>query len=362
MRRGRRRRARALPRPSRARRRRGRARRSRRLCGGARGSAAPSRRPVRRSACQRPATRTKGSFAAARSASSCSLRTVSPTASFQSNVASEAVERRPLERAGRPLLVAVRLTRSLLGDPSQVPGSSTGTPRASSSGIASRRNSCTSSPSSSASAGVASVEADAVLGEQRLDLGQLAGQVAVRVARAQEREDLVALLVQQPGGQPEGRIVLGVQPQLEHQRRPALVQVEAELPRRRGAAAEAVVEPAGEPAVERRVARVARQLRVGRAEPVEEELDARSGGRSAARRRAGPVRPEGGRARSGRRGRGRDRARSRRGRRRTPRRRLPGAQRRSGRAPPARSRRAWRPRTRARSRRRARGRGGRGPR
>ena len=53
----------------------------------------------RRSACQRPATRTNGSFAAARSASSCSLRTTSPRASCQSNVASEAVERRPLERA-----------------------------------------------------------------------------------------------------------------------------------------------------------------------------------------------------------------------------------------------------------------------
>ena len=111
--------------------------------------------------------------------------------------------------------------------------------------------------------GLRLVEADAVLGEQRLDLGQLPGQVAVRVARAQEREDLVALLVQQPGGQPEGRIVLGVQPHLEHQGRPALVQVQAELPRSRGAAAEAVVEPAGEAAVERRVARVARQLRVG---------------------------------------------------------------------------------------------------
>ena len=72
---------------------------------------------VRRSACQRPATRTNGSFAAASSASSSSLRTTSPTASCQSNVASAAVERRPLERAGGPLLVAVRLTRSLLGDP-----------------------------------------------------------------------------------------------------------------------------------------------------------------------------------------------------------------------------------------------------
>ena len=103
--------------------------------------------------------------------------------------------------------------------------------------------------------GLGFVEADAVLGEQRLDLGQLPGEVAARVARAEEREDLVALLVQERGGQPESRVVLGVQPQLEHERRPALVQVEAELPRSRGATAEAVVEPAGEPPVERRSSR-----------------------------------------------------------------------------------------------------------
>src|SRR5688572_18132979 len=51
--------------------------------------------------------------------------------------------------------------------------------------------------------------------------------------------------------------------------------MEAELPRRRRAAAEAVVEPAGEPPVERGVPRVTRQLRVGSAEPVEEELECR---------------------------------------------------------------------------------------
>ncbi len=132
------------------------------------------------------------------------------------------------------------------------------------------------------------VEPDAVVGEQRLDLGQLLGQVAVRVARTEEREDLVALLREQPRGQPERRVVLRVQPQLEHQRRPALVQVQAELPRGRGAAAEAVVEPAGEPAVERRIARVARQLRIGCAEPVEEELDR---GRPAVSQRGGEPDP-----------------------------------------------------------------------
>ena len=279
----------------------------------------------RRSACQRPATRTNGSFAAARSASSCSLRTTSPTASRQSNVASAAVERSPLERAARPLLVAVRLTRSLLGDPSHAPGSSTGTPRASSSGIASRRNSCTSSASSSASAGSAS--------SKRMPCSASSGSISVSCrARSRrgslarrKREDLVALLVQERGGQPESRIVLGVQPQLEHECRPALVQVEAELPRRRGAAAEAVVEPAGEPPVERRVAGVARQLRLGGARARRGRARARSGGRSAALRRAGRARPAGGRARSGRRGRGRGRARSRRGRRRTRRRRPRGA-------------------------------------
>ena len=49
--------------------------------------------------------------------------------------------------------------------------------------------------------------------------------------------------------------------------------MEAELPRRRGAAAEAVVDPAGEPPLERRVAGVARQLGLGGGEPVEEELE-----------------------------------------------------------------------------------------
>ncbi len=214
-----------------------------------------------------------GSFAAARSASSCSLRTTSPTESRQSKVASAAVERSPLERTATPLLVAVRLTRSRLGDPSQVPGSSTGTPRASSSGIVSRRKSCTSSASSSASAGSADVEADAVLGQQRLDLGQLTREVASRVARAEEAEDLVALLVQKRGRQREGRVVLCVQPELEGECGPALVQVESELPRSRGATAEAVVQPAGQPPVERRIAGVARQLGLGGAQPVEEELE-----------------------------------------------------------------------------------------
>ena len=128
------------------------------------------------------------------------------------------------------------------------------------------------------------VEANPVLGEQRLDLGQLPGQVAARVARAEEREDLVALLVEERRGQAQGRVVLGVQPELEHEGRPALVQVQAELPRRRGAPAEAVVEPAGQPPVQRRVAGVARQLRVGGAEPVEEELE--RGGTAVAQRGA----------------------------------------------------------------------------
>ena len=68
------------------------------------------------------------------------------------------MERSPLERPPKPLLVAVRLTRSRLG-------------------------------------------------EQRLDLRQLPGEVAARVAGAEEPEDVVALLLEQRGGQAERRVV-----------------------------------------------------------------------------------------------------------------------------------------------------------
>ena len=227
----------------------------------------------RRSACQRPATRTNGSFAAARSASSCSLRTTSPSASFQSKVASDAVERRPLDRAPTPLLVAVRLTRSLLGDPSQAPGSSTGTPRASSSGIASRRNSCTSSPSSSASAGFAS--------SKRMPCSASSGSISVSCRARSRRASLARrkLKTSSPSScsSEAGSPRVGSSSACSHSSStsavPALVEVEAELPGSRGATAEAVVEPAGEPPVERRVAGVARQLRLGSAEAVEEELE-----------------------------------------------------------------------------------------
>ena len=122
------------------------------------------------------------------------------------------------------------------------------------------------------------VEPDAELREQRLDLGELEDQIAARIARAQEREDVVAALPQEQCGKPERRIVFRLQPQLEHERRRAvvvrpLVEAQAERPRRRDDVSQAVVHPAGKPPVERRVPRGGRQQRVGRGEPVDEELE-----------------------------------------------------------------------------------------
>ena len=101
-----------------------------------------------RTACQRPPTRTNGSFWRARSRSSSSVSVSSPTASFQSKRAIASVERSPEE--GR--LVAVRLSRTRFGARTHSPGSRTGTARSPSSGMVSRRNGPTSSGAITASA------------------------------------------------------------------------------------------------------------------------------------------------------------------------------------------------------------------
>ena len=238
----------------------------------------------RRRACQRPPIRMNGSLAAASSASSSSVRTSSPTASRQSNRASSAVERRPLDRTGGPL-VARRLTRRRLRVPSQAAGSMTGTPRSSSRGTALRRKRRTVVGLELRLGRLGRMELDPGFGEERLDLRQLPDQIAARVAGTQEREDLVAAAPEQRRGQAERRIVLRLQPQLEHDRvsvlrlRPRpLVEVEAEPPRRRGASTEAGVDPARQPPSQRRVARVGREHRLGGGEPVQEQL---RGGRAA---------------------------------------------------------------------------------
>src|SRR6185437_15961640 len=95
------------------------------------------------------------------------------------------------------------------------------------------------------------LELDPLLGEERLDLAELADEVLARVARAKEREDAVPPVPHERGGQAERGIVLRLQPQLEHELRPTagrpLVEVQAQLPRGGRAArerTEAVVHPA----------------------------------------------------------------------------------------------------------------------
>ena len=60
-------------------------------------------------------------------------------------------------------------------------------------------------------------ELDPCLRQERLDLGEPPDQVAPRVARAQEREDPVLAVPDERRGESERRIVLRLEPQLEHE-------------------------------------------------------------------------------------------------------------------------------------------------
>ncbi len=60
-------------------------------------------------------------------------------------------------------------------------------------------------------------ELDPCLRQERLDLGEPPDQVAPRVARAQEREDPVLAVPDERRGKSERRIVLRLEPQLEHE-------------------------------------------------------------------------------------------------------------------------------------------------
>ena len=126
------------------------------------------------------------------------------------------------------------------------------------------------------------LELDPVLREERLDLAELADEVLARVARAQKREDAVPAVPHERGRQAERGVVVRLQPQLEHELCPAagrpLVEVQTQLPRSGRAArerTEAVVHPARQLALQRRVAGVLRQQRLRRAEPLDEELERR---------------------------------------------------------------------------------------
>ncbi len=180
---------------------------------------------------------------------------MSPTASRQSNDASTDVESSPLEAAGS--LRAVTFARSLVGARSHAAGSATCTSRASSCGSSARRKYETVSASSSVANGSSSAKLDALGREQGPQLGQVAFEVCQRIARADERERVVAALPQQRHGQAERRVVVGMQPQLERERvARALLEMQAEPPRRLLQLGEAVVDPARQPPLERRVARV----------------------------------------------------------------------------------------------------------
>src|SRR5205085_1256582 len=78
------------------------------------------------------------------------------------------------------------------------------------------------------------VERDAVLGQERLELRELAHEVLARIARAQERENVFSVLPDERGRQAERGVVLGLKPELQHELRLAavvsLVEMEAELP------------------------------------------------------------------------------------------------------------------------------------
>ncbi len=125
------------------------------------------------------------------------------------------------------------------------------------------------------------VEGEAALGEDGLDQPELALHGDPRIGRAEEAEDRVTAVVQEGGGEGQGRIVGRLQPQLEHDggrvaglalARVALVEPEAEEPRCAGAALEAAVDPVGEPPLERTQPRMRRQLGLDRGEAVEEQL------------------------------------------------------------------------------------------
>ena len=102
------------------------------------------------------------------------------------------------------------MTRTRLGERIQAAGSRTGTPCSSSFGIALRRNRRTVSGSSRSSAGSAASNSIPISAEHRIELGELADQIAAWVAVAEEGEDVVVTAPQQCRGKPERRVVLGL--------------------------------------------------------------------------------------------------------------------------------------------------------
>ena len=239
----------------------------------------------RRTACQRSPMRTNGSFAAARSASSSSVSSVSPTASRQSNRASSFGESSPLD-ATRGALVAVRLTRTRVGERSHDAGQQHRDVAL----LEPRHRLAEEEPhlllAELRLGRLGRVELDPDVGEHRLELAQLPDQVAARVAGAQEREDVVVAVPEQRRGQAERRIVARLQPQLEHEPRlvpgpdgGALVEMEAEPPLGSTSWSRAPRRPT------RRACARAHRGRSGAAAPSRARSGPRAGGRSRSRGR-----------------------------------------------------------------------------
>ena len=113
----------------------------------------------RRSACQRPRTRTAAPSRPRARRAPLRSASMSPIASFQSKRRERVGREQPARRLSGRTLVASRLTRSRLDERTQFRGSSTGTPSSSSRGIARAGRSRTSSPSSSTSVGSAASNA-----------------------------------------------------------------------------------------------------------------------------------------------------------------------------------------------------------
>ena len=197
---------------------------------------------------------------------------MSPTASRQSNEASTDVERSPLDENGS--LRAVTFARSRVGARSHAAGSETRHVE-----LLQLRQQVAQEVGHRLGVELDRerlllAERDPLRRKQRAQLGEVALEIAERIAGAHERERLIARLPEQRHRQAHRRVVVGVQPQLERQRPVrALVELQAEPPRRLLHLGKPAVDPARQPPLERRVTRVGRQLRVGRRQPGQERVD-----------------------------------------------------------------------------------------
>ena len=187
-------------------------------CAASRGNAAPSRHPPAAAHATCPPICTNGSVDVTSSCNSSSLSSLSPIARRQSNDASSAVPSSPLERARRIALrrrlqVHAQLARRRAATPTAA-APARRAPRASGSLRAGRTS--RDRDRASASAGSSASNAMPPSASTGSMLGEPADQRAPRIARAHEREHLVAALApQQRRRQAQRRVVLRLQPHLQ---------------------------------------------------------------------------------------------------------------------------------------------------